>query len=399
LANPYRELFAVPGARFFVAAAFVGRMPMSMVGIGIVLLVSAVTGSYGTAGAVSATYALAFAAASTIVGRLADRLGQGRVLVPLVLANCVGMAALILCAQLHAPTWALFPAAAMSGMTSPSLGAMVRARWSYLLRSAGVTPGRLHAAFSFESVVDEVIFVAGPMIVTLLATGVHPAAGVAVASLLTLIGCLALAVQRRTEPPPRPRGPGERGSAIAVPGVRAVAVVFLMLGAVFGSIEVCVLAFTEEQGHQALAGPLLGLLALGSGTTAFWYGARHWETPLHRRLRIGLLLLVIGLIPPALITNLHLLMALIFFSGFAISPTIIPAYGLVERLVPAHQLTEGLTWMSTAVGIGIAAGAFVAGHLVDICGSRTAFLFPLGAGLLAAVAGWTARLDESESTS
>jgi MFS family permease len=399
MANTYRELLAVPGARIFVAAAFVGRMSMSMVGIGIVLLVSAVTGSYGTAGAVSATYALAFAAAAPIVGRLTDRYGQGRVLTPLVLANCLSMAALILCALLHAPTWALFPAAAASGMTSPSLGAMVRARWSHVLRTDAATHRRLHAAFSFESVVDEVIFVAGPMIVTLLATAVHPAAGVAVASLLTLTGCLALAVQRRTEPPPRPRRPGERGSAIAVPGVRAIWVVFLLLGAVFGSIEVCVLAFTEEQGHQVLAGPLLGLLALGSGTTALWYGARHWKTPLHRRFRIGLLLLVLGLVPLALITNLHLLMALIFFSGIAISPTIIPAYGLVERMVPDHQLTEGLTWMATAVGIGIATGAFIAGHLVDTYGSRTAFLFPLGAGLLAAVAGWRARLDESEPES
>lgn len=393
MANPYRELFAVPGARYFVAAAFVGRMSMSMVGIGIVLLVSAVTGSYGTAGAVSATFALAYAAASPVVGRLTDRYGQGRVLIPLVLANCASMIFLILCAQLGAPTWMLFPAAAAGGLTSPSMGAMVRARWSHVLRAAGSGAARLHAAFSFESVVDEVIFVAGPVIVTLLATGVHPAGGVAAASLLTLTGCLALAVQRRTEPPPRPRRPGEKGSAITVPGVLAVSVVFLILGAVFGSIEVCALAFAEEQGHKGLAGPLLGLLAFGSGAAALWYGARHWTAPLGRRFRIGLILLVAGLVPLALITNLYLMMALIFFSGLAISPTIIPAYGLVESLVPDHQLTEGLTWMSMAIGIGIAAGASVAGRLVDAYGSGTAFLFPFCAGLLAAAVGWVAPLD------
>ncbi|MCW2899606.1 MAG: major facilitator superfamily 1 [Streptosporangiaceae bacterium] len=398
MANPYRELFAIPGARFFVAAAFVGRMSMSMVGIGIVLLVSAVTGSYGIAGAVSATFALAYAAGSTVMGRLADRHGQGRVLAPLVLANCLSMTALILCALLRAPAWAVFAAAAASGVTSPSLGAMVRARWSHLLRDEAAAAGSLHAAFSFESVVDEVIFVAGPMIVTLLATAIHPAAGVAAASLLTLSGCLALALQRRTEPPPRPRRPGQ-GNAITVPGVRVVSAVFLLLGAVFGSIEVSALGFTAEKGHQALAGPLLGLLALGSGSAALWYGARQWKAPLERRFRIGLVLLVAGLVPLALITNLWVMMALIFFSGLAISPTIIPAYGLVESLVPGDQLTEGLTWISTAIGIGLAAGAWVAGHLVDARGSGTAFLFPLTAGLLAAVVGWASRLHEREPAS
>jgi MFS family permease len=389
--NPYRELFTVPGARIFVAAAFVGRMSMSMVGIGIVLLVSAVTGSYGTAGAVSATFALAYAVASPIAGRLTDRYGQGRVLTPLVLANCVSMTSLILCAQLDVPTWALFPAAAASGMTSPSLGALVRARWSHVLRIGGSPAERLHAAYSFESVLDETIFVAGPMIVTLLATGVHPAAGVAVATLLTLVGCLSLAVQRRTEPPPLPRRPGETGSAITAPGVPAVSAVFLLLGVVFGSIEVGAVAFADEAGHPRLAGPLLGLLALGSAGAALWYGARTWRMPLHLRFRIGLTLLVAGLAPLALIDDLYVMMALVFFSGLAISPTIIPAYGLIESLVPAHRLTEGLTWVSTAVGLGIATGASIGGRLMDVSGSEKAFALSLGAGLLAAAVGWTFR--------
>lgn len=396
MTNPYRELFAVPGARLFVAAAFVGRMSMAMIGIGIVLLISAVTGSYGTAGAVSATCAVAYAAASPVVGRLTDRYGQGRVLMPLVLSNVVGMAALILCAQLAAPTWTLFPAAVVCGLTSPSMGAMVRARWAHALRAGGGPDPRLHTAFSFESVADEVIFIAGPLIVTVLATSVHPAGGVAAAAVLTLAGGLALASQRGTEPPPRARVHGEKGRALAVPALLVVLLVFLILGAVFGSIEVSAIAFAEEQGHKALSGPLLGLLALGSGVAGLWYGAQHWRTPLDQRFRIGLALLVAALVPPALITDLYLMMALIFFSGLAISPTIIPAYGLVESLVPAHRLTEGLTWMSTAVGIGVAAGASVAGELVDAHGAGTAFLFPLAMSLLAAAVAWAAPRRERD---
>lgn len=389
MANPYRELFAVPGARFFVAAAFVGRMSMAMVGIGIVLLVSAVTGSYGTAGAVSATFALAYAAASPVLGRLADRYGQGRVLPPLVLANLAGMTTLVLCAQLGAPIWTLFPAAAVCGLTSPSMGAMVRARWSHVLRAGGGPDPRLHTAFSFESTADEVIFVAGPMLVTALATGVHPAGGIAATALFTLIGGLTLAAQRATEPPPRPRSHG--GGVLAAPGVPVVLAVLLILGALFGAIEVTAIAFAEEQGHKNLAGPLLGIFALGSGAAGLWYGARNWKAPLEQRFRVGLLLLVAALVPLAVITNLYLMMALVFFSGLAVSPTIIPAYGLIESLVPAERLTEGLTWLSTAAGCGVAVGASLAGHVVDAYGTGTAFLFPLGMGVLAAALAWLPR--------
>ncbi|RAY10905.1 MFS transporter [Actinomadura craniellae] len=390
MVGPYRDLLAVPGARVFVAAGFVGRMSMSMLGIGIVLFVSAVTGSYGIAGAVSAVCALCFAAASPVIGRLADRYGQRRVLVRLVPANTASAAVLVLCAEFGAPVWTLFTAAGAVGLTSPSLGAMVRARWTHALRArAGGPP--LHTAFSFESVLDELIFVTGPVLVTFLATQVHPAGGVAAASLFTLVGSLVLAAQRRSQPPSQGDAGGRAGTALGVPGVRVLVVVFLMLGAVFGAVDVTAIAFAAEDGRRELAGVLLALYALGSGSAALWYGARSWTVPLDRRFLAGLLLMVAGLVPLALITRLHPMMFVIFFSGLAISPTIIPGYGLIERLVPAHRLTEGLTLVSTAVGIGVAVGASAAGQVVDARGAHTAFLLPLAAGVLAALVGLAGR--------
>ncbi|WP_067458348.1 MFS transporter [Actinomadura macra] len=385
MASPYRELLAIPGARLFVAAGLVGRMSMSMEGIGIVLLVSAVTGSYGIAGAVSATLALGFAAGAPLTARFADRYGQHRVLVPVVLANTASYTLLIIFAQARLPIWTMFVAAASAGLTQVSLGAWVRARWSYVLRD---TPARIGVAYSFESVVDETIFITGPMLVTALSTGVHPAAGIAAAAACTLVGCLALAYLRDTEPAPRPREPGSHGgSVLRNPGVLVMSPVFLMLGMVFGSIDVSGVAFAEEEGHKALAGVLIGCYALGSGAAALWYGARHWRSPLSKRFLIGLGLLVVGLVPPVLIGNLYLMMFVVFFSGLAISPTIIPGFGLVERLVPAAQLTEGLALVSTAVGIGVALGSSLAGRVVDAEGSHTAFFVPLGCAVIAAVIG------------
>jgi MFS family permease len=370
--NTYRRLFAVPGARVFVAAGFVGRMPMAMTGIGIVLLVSAVTGSYALAGAASAAASLSYAAASPVTGRLVDRYGQGQVLVPLVLANLVGVAALVTLAQLRAGTWTLFPAAAAVGLTSPSFGAFVRARWSHLLGADG-----LHVAYAFESVADEVIFVAGPVLVTLLATGVHPAAGIGTAALLTVTGGLALAAQRRTQPPPQVTVAA--GSAVRAPGMLVLVPVFALLGSTFGAIDVSIIAYAQEHGHRSLAGVILATFALGSMSAGLWYGARTWRLGLERRFLTGLALLAAGLVPLPLAGNLWLLMPLVFLTGLSISPTIIPAYGLVQRLVPRHLLTEGLAWVSTAVGVGVAIGAPLAGRLVDAYGARTALIYPLAA--------------------
>ena len=86
----------------------------------------------------------------------------------------------------------------LAGSSMPSLGSMVRARWSHLLAGSPA----LHSAFALESVADEMIFVAGPAVVTLLATKVLPAAGVLVSMVVCLAGTLLFAAQRRTEPPP-----------------------------------------------------------------------------------------------------------------------------------------------------------------------------------------------------
>jgi len=194
--RPYADIFRIPGAWRFSTAGVIGRMPMSMFGLGTVLLISATTGRYGVAGTVSAAGSLGYAVTSPQIARLVDSRGQRRVLRPLVAVFATATAALIAAVQLQMPTWAFFAPGLIAGATMPSLGAMVRARWSALLSGSP----RLHTAFSFESVADELCFVVGPAAVTLLATEVFPAAGVGTAALLCLAGTLWFAAERGTEP-------------------------------------------------------------------------------------------------------------------------------------------------------------------------------------------------------
>ncbi len=139
---------------------------MAMYGLGLVLLISAGTGRYALAGTVSAAAALGNAACAPQFGRLTDRLGQHRVLVPICVIFALSVAGLVAAVQWHGPDWTLFAAGVAGGSTMPQLGPMARARWSALLAGSP----RLHTAFSVESIADELCFVIGPAAVTLLAT-------------------------------------------------------------------------------------------------------------------------------------------------------------------------------------------------------------------------------------
>jgi MFS family permease len=381
-ASRYLEIFRIPGSRRFSAACFLGRMPMAMVGLGVILVVSAATGRYAIAGAVSATGSLCYAFVAPQVGRLMDRFGQGRVLRPLTAAFAAGTVAFILCAQLGAPLWTLFVTAAMFMSTLPSLGSVVRLRWSALLGDSPL----LHTAFSFESVADELIFVTGPALVTILATQLVPVAGIAVAAVLALTGTLLLAVQRGTEPPAVPRQ-HRAGRAITTAGVPVLMVVFIGLGAMFGTMDVSTVAFAAEHHEKALAGLILGTYALGSATGGLWYGARRWHAPLHRRFLITLAGMVLGVAPLWALPSVPVLFGVIFFSGLSIAPTLIGGFSLIERKVPRGLLTEGMALLSTAIGVGLAVGPPVAGQLIDAHGAHWGYVFALACGIAALVAG------------
>ena len=146
LLAPYAEIFRIPRAWRFSVAGVIGRMPMSMYGLGTVLLISAVTGKYGVAGSVSAAGSIGWAVCAPQIARRVDTRGQHRVLLPLVAVFVLSVAGLILAVQLRAPDWALFLPGIVGGATMPPLGPMVRTRWSALL---GDSP-RLHATFPWN---------------------------------------------------------------------------------------------------------------------------------------------------------------------------------------------------------------------------------------------------------
>ena len=369
--RPYRAILARPGAPSFSAAAALARLPMSMVGIAIVLVVSSLYDSYGLAGRVSAVYVVATAVAAPQLGKLVDRFGQGRVMPPFVVLSVVGMAVLAVAAATKAPEPWLYVGAALSGWAC-AFGSMVRARWTHTLRDE---PRLVHTAFSFESVIDELVFVVGPVVATFLATGPQPAVALALPALALLGGGLWLSAQRGTEPPVAGRDePRPGGSVLRRPGMAMLLVVFVGMGSIFGSTDVATVAFAEEQGSKGSAGVVLAIFALGSLLAGLAYGARHWQSPLAVRFAVTIVLLALGACLFLVVGSLPALAGVMFVVGFTISPSIVSGNALVQALVPPERLTEGLAWVGTALSVGVSVGSAVAGDRVDAMGAHGGFL-------------------------
>jgi MFS family permease len=374
--RPYRDVLTKPGALAFSATALLARLPISMVGIGIVLMISALSDSYGLAGRVSAVYVIANAVFGPRLARLVDRYGQARVMRPAIVVASAGLAALILAATLDAPTWLLYVTAVVAGAPAGSFGALVRARWSHVLDD----PRQIHTAYSLESALDEVVFVVGPVVATVLATSVAPAAGLVVPIVAMLVGGFAFLALRGTEPPPRPvvrlpDGGRPRGRAVMRSrGMVVLALVFVGMGALFGATDVSTVAFAEESGSTGAAGPVLACFALGSLISGLGYGARQWSSALWARFVVGIVALAVGVSFFLLVSSIPALALLMFVTGFSIAPTLINGNGLVQHFVRPEQLTEGLTWVATALGVGVSFGASIAGVLIDRQGPHGGFL-------------------------
>ena len=373
----YRQAITVPGALQFAIPGVIGRFPMAMLSLSQVLLVVAVTGQYGLAGAVSATGSAVAAVTGPRVASLADRRGQARVLRPLVLLFAAATAALAVCAVSRAPTWTLFVAGGLSRGTMPALGSMVRRRWSSLLSD----PGLVDAAFSLEGIADELIFIAGPVLVVALVTRFPPVTGLLVTGALSVAGVAGLARHRRSEPPAVPAARGGAG-ALRSRGLRVLIGMHVCLGAMFVAVDLATIAFASEHGAEPMAGPVLGLYGLGSAAAGVWYGTRRWRAPHSSRLLPALAATVLGVAPLGFMPGIWWLAPAMLVAGLGIAATLASSYRVAEQVVPAARRTEGMSWLTTAASAGTALGAPVAGHLIDSHGALAGYLFGFAVGLV-----------------
>ncbi|MER7132261.1 MFS transporter [Streptosporangium saharense] len=379
---PYRTILALPGALAFSGAGLLARMPASMMGLSLILLLFAERGSYALAGQVTASYVLLAAVVSPFQARLVDRHGQRAVLLPLSLVNLAAKVAMVLSVTSDLPSPLPHLCAAAGGATSPLVGAYARARWSALL---GDRP-ELRAAYALESLVEDLCAVVGPPLATLLATVLSPLAGLVVAIGCGFAGTTLFAVQRRTQPLPKPRGQRSR-DPLGVSRLGPVCLITAGLGLLSGSVNVTIVAFYSEQGSAGLSGLVLGAVAAASVLAALVVGAV--APPPHRLVRLAALatavlsvcLPLVATVPSGAVVLVGVAVTLLAFTA---APATIATFTLVERLTPASRLSEAIAWTTSFLLGGYALGGALAGTAIDHFHAPTAFLIPPTAALVTA---------------
>jgi MFS family permease len=372
----YRHLLRTRGAAAFFLTAAAGRVGIAMTGLGLVWLLHARTGSYGTAGLASAGFALAEALVGPQVARLVDRYGQTRVLPPALLAHGTAIAGVLAAGT----PYAAIAAATCAGAAVPQLGALSAARWAYLLRAE--REGELPAAFSLESLANATAFLLGPVLVTALGAAGHPALASTLAAALIVGGGGALAAQRRTAPrPARDRADRARGTGTLLrPAFLLLAALNLAIGLYFGTMSVAVSAYATGRGTPGAAAPVVAAASLGGLLSGWLYGLRRHRAPARRQLVVVTAWLTgAGLLLPLVPSALWLGVAAVATEA-AVPPTLVLLNVLTERAVHPVALTQAFTWNNSSSAAGSALAAFLAGRAADAWGASAALAQAPAAG-------------------
>lgn len=378
----YRALFQVPHVRRLVLSGLLARLPMGMIGLALLLLVREKGGSYTAAGAVSGAYFIATAIGAPIAGRLVDRRGQARILLRRAVIFPALLGGVCVFALLDAPLALVGACAAAAGALMPPVGSSLRALWPRMF-----SDGELRAAaYALEASLQEITFIAGPLLVALLTAAASPVLALGVAAALggTGTALIALAEPVRAWRPEEKRHSVSILGALESRGVVTIVSLSACLGLGFGGTEVGFPAFAEGHGGAELGSIPLSLFAAGSLVGGLVAGARVTMTPL-RLLRLSTLLLVIGLALPLLGWSLPSMSVLAFFAGLPIAPVVMAAYGLVDAVATRGTATEAFAWITTAVFAGFSVGMALGGTLIDAFGVKASFALGAAAASLGAL--------------
>jgi len=367
----YSSLLARADLKSVLVASIIGRLPIGVTGLSILLLVQQAAGSYQTGGAVAAAYVIGLACFAPLLGRLIDRSGPRGVLLWSAFAFPAALLAMLAAVRMHAAIEFAMLGAFAAGASFPPITVCMRTFFRRRLAEESL----LATAYSLESVLIETIFIVGPLLVALFVSYASASAAVVFAAICGASGTLLFL-----------RSPALRNwqverhetrslfGALAEPGFPALFFVILGYSAAFGLVEIGVTAYAAEQGSAASAGLLLGLMSGGSVAGGLAYGGRTWRLPLARQFAIALFVLGAGIGVLALPMSLWWFAIASIVAGIVMAPTLTIQSMLVARNASSRHLTEAFTWSSTGLLAGVGAGIAAGGWLIERWNSGAAFI-------------------------
>jgi MFS family permease len=379
----YRSVLAVPGCARVFATALVGRLPQGMSSLAILLLVRATTRSYAAAGIAVGGFAFACAAAAPIHGRLVDRFGRVRVLAPSAILQAVVLVGLVVAAAAPADAPVLVALATLAGALVPPIAPTVRALLREVLQDSDVR----ETAYALESVIQELIWIIGPLLVAVVIAFMSPSGAVVLTGVICVVGTVLFVRTPLAQGSGRGPSPYERTAVLAIPELRALLPPIALMGVGLGAIEVGLPSLALHAGSRPSSGLLLALWSVGSLTGGLWYGSRAWRISLARRYRMLLVtgvactapLIAAATIPEGMICSL--------LAGLTIAPVFSCQYALIGRVVTPGSETEAFTWVAAALVAGLALGSALGGAAIGSLGFSAPFVIScLATGLAALLA-------------
>lgn len=368
------------GALPVYLASVVGRLPDGALGLLLILYTRELTGSYASGGLVAASFSVALGVAAPVFGRVIDRRGQRGTL---LLTGALSAALLVVLALLPSdtPTATACGLAALLGAVHPPMNSCIRTLWSELR-----DPALRHRMFNLDSVVFEVVYISGPLVIVGLIGGAVSLQAALLASAVLIGGGSVLfagtALSREWRPQEHDRS--DPLGALRAPGVRVLMGMFALFGLSIGAIEIALAAFSEREGSEHAVALLLALW--GAGSMAGGIAATRAPAPEDPIRRLALLLVALALLelPLALAGSMEVMAVAITLAGVCLAPCLAQTFGLVAGVAPAGTVTEALTWVTSALAAGIAAGSALSGWLIEASGTTLALSLVTFYGLAAA---------------
>lgn len=375
---PYRDLLRLRGVGKLVAVALIARVPHAMTGMIMTLhVVGPLHGSYAQAGVVSGVYTVGIAIGGPWRGRMVDRQGLRRALIPSILVESA--------------CWIAVPFCSFGALVGVSLvaGAFMVPVFSVVRQSLGaMVPLAQHrSAFALDSVSTELTFMMAP----LLAVWIVDAASTNVALVVlgvTTVGAGALLLW--LNPPTRSEGAtataptvaGQQGRLIT-PAVVVTLAATVAAMIVLAGTDVSLVAALRESGRTSDMGWMFALWSVGSAIGGLVYGAgRRSIHPL-----VLVVVLAIAVVPAALVHDPVLLAIAIVVAGLPCAPTLSTINSALVRLVPEHRRGEVMGWSGTAMTVGTAMGSPLCGAIIDSRGASAGFMTAAVISGVVAVAG------------
>ncbi|MCY0905363.1 MFS transporter [Arthrobacter sp. H14-L1] len=398
----------------YIPLGLFARVPLAMLTIGVLTLVTAISGSYAIGGFAAGSVGAGAAVGAPLVGYLADRLGQKPVLLVAAVANSLIVGAVV--ALVYATgeytggrTLAVLAAALLAGATSPQVGPLSRVRWMALSRRLPRDQRGpvIDTALSLEGTADEVTFVLGPALVSLLASLVAPWLPLVLAAAMTLVLVTLFAVHP-THTVVNARSVGYSGNAGYVPKesvnwfkVAVPVAGMLCMGTFFGSAQTALTAFTGVHGSVDQAG--LMYAAMGASSALASLSVAYWPLAFTHAWRWVLvsMLMVAGAAAFFLPDSLSTMIVVLLLVGIPVGPAMVTIFSVGSVIAPPQWMGTVMTALASGILAGIALGSSISGALAQSAGYQAAFIVPLAAAgallLLGLVSAMVLRQVKAES--